>query len=206
MDVKTEFPTDDPTEPMYVPVNYDGKFRGPVQMRYALANSLNIPAVKMLAMVGIEPVMQKGYEMGIKNWEPTAANQASVGLSLVLGGRETSLLDEVTAYGVFANKGIKHEPVTILKITDNKGKVLFEREKPEGEKALSEEVAFIISHILLDNAARSEAFGTNSLLNIPGKTVAVKTGTTDQKRDNWAIGYTPSYVVGVWVGNADGEV
>lgn len=203
MDVKTEFPTDDPTEPMYVPVNYDGKFRGPVQMRYALANSLNIPAVKMLAMVGIEPVMQKGYEMGIKNWEPTAANQASVGLSLVLGGRETSLLDEVTAYGVFANKGIKHEPVTILKITDNKGKILFEREESEGKKALSEEVAFIISHILLDNAARAEAFGTNSLLNIPGKTVAVKTGTTDEKRDNWAIGYTPSYVVGVWVGNND---
>lgn len=203
MDTETEFPTDDPTEPLYKPVNYDGQFRGPVEMRYALANSYNIPAVKMLAKVGIEPVMKLAYVMGIKNWEPTAQNRASVGLSLVLGGRETSLMDEVTAYGTFANKGIKHDPVTILKITDSKGKVLFEREKDDGEKALSEEVAFIISHMLLDNAARTPAFGPSSALVIPGHTVSVKTGTTDEKRDNWTIGYTPSYVVGVWVGNND---
>ncbi|MEK7571402.1 MAG: transglycosylase domain-containing protein [Patescibacteria group bacterium] len=203
MDVKTEFPTDDPTEPLYNPVNYDGKFRGPVQMRYSLANSYNIPAVKMLAKVGIEPVMKQAYDMGINNWEPTAANRASVGLSLVLGGRETSLMDEVTAYSVFANGGIKHNPITILKITDSKGKVLFERDEPDKKRVLSEEVSFIISHMLLDNAARTEAFGASSALVIPGHEVSVKTGTTDQKRDNWTVGYTPSYVVGVWVGNND---
>lgn len=200
MDVKTEFPVVG-TPPIYTPVNYDGKFRGPVQLRFALGNSLNIPAVKMLARVGIEPVMRKAYEMGIENWEPTAKNKAGVGLSLVLGGRETSLVDEVTAYGVLANKGVKQDPVTILKVTDPRGKVLFEHKKTDGKKVLSEEVSFIISHILLDNNARSAAFGPSSYLNIPGKTVSVKTGTTDEKRDNWTVGYTPSYVVGVWVGN-----
>ncbi len=131
----------------------------------------------------------------------TAKNRASVGLSLVLGGREASLLDEVTAYSVFANKGVKQESVTILKVTDPKGKVLYEKKKTEGKKVLSEGVAFVISHMLLDNNARSAAFGPSSALNIPGKTVSVKTGTTDDKRDNWTVGYTPSYVVGVWVGN-----
>ncbi len=203
MDVKTEFPTDDPTAPIYTPVNYDGKFNGLVQLRFALGNSLNIPAVKMLARVGIGPVMKKAYEMGIENWQPTSKNQANVGLSLVLGGRETSLLNEVTAYGVFANKGVRQDPVSILKVTDNKGKTVYERKKTEGKKVLSEEVAFLISHILLDNNARSLAFGPSSWLNIPGRTVAVKTGTTDEKRDNWTFGYTPSYVVGVWVGNND---
>lgn len=202
MDVKTDFPTGS-TTPIYSPVNYDGRYRGPVQLRFALGNSLNVPAVKMLAKVGIGPVMKKAYDMGIKNWEPTAANRAGVGLSLVLGGRETSLLDEITAYSVLANKGIKQEPISILKVTDSKGKELFERRETDGKNVLSEGVAFIISHILLDNNARSQAFGPSSLLNIPGKTVAVKTGTTDEKRDNWTIGYTPSYVVGVWVGNND---
>jgi penicillin-binding protein 1C len=172
MDVKTDFPNG--TGGNYTPVNYDGKFRGPTQLRFALGNSLNIPAVKMLARVGLEDVMEKGYEMGLENWQPTAKNMQNVGLSLVLGGREVTLMDEITAYGAFANKGIKMEPITIL-----------------------------ISHILLDNNARSDAFGPNSLLNIPGKTVSVKTGTTDEKRDNWTIGFTPSYVVGVWVGNND---
>lgn len=203
MDTKTDFPTDDPTHPVYTPVNYDGKFRGPVQVRFALGNSLNIPAVKMLAKVGIEPVMQKAYDMGIENWEPTRENRASVGLSLVLGGRETSLLNEVTAYSVFANRGIRQDPVTILKVTDNQGHVLYEYKKTDGKRVLSEGVSFLISHILLDNNARMAAFGPSSYLNIPGKTVSVKTGTTDEKRDNWTIGYTPSYVVGVWVGNND---
>jgi 1A family penicillin-binding protein len=202
MDTRTEFPTGG-NPPTYTPVNYDGRFRGPTQMRFALGNSLNIPAVKMLALVGIEPVMRKAYEMGIENWEPTAKNRAGVGLSLVLGGRETSLMDEVTAYSVFANKGVKQDPVTILKVTDPKGKVLFERKKTNGKRVLSEEVSYIISHILLDNNARSAAFGARSALNISGKNVSVKTGTTDDKRDNWTIGYTPSYVVGVWVGNND---
>lgn len=204
MDVKTEFPTPDSTESTtYIPVNYDGKYHGPVQVRFALGNSLNIPAVKLLAMVGVEPVMQKAYEMGIENWKPTDEAMRNVGLSLVLGGRETSLLNEITAYSVFANKGVRQDPVTILKVTDKDGKVLYEHKKTSGKKVLSEEVAFLISHILLDNNARTLAFGPRSLLNIPGKTVAVKTGTTDEKRDNWTIGYTPSFVVGVWVGNND---
>lgn len=202
MDTQTEFPGGT-GQANYAPVNYDGKYRGPVQMRFALGNSLNIPAVKMLARVGLEPVMKKGYDMGITNWQPTATNRATVGLSLVLGGRETSLLNEVTAYSVLANKGVRQDPVTIMKVTNKDGKVLFERKDTEGKKVLAEETAFIISHILLDNNARAAAFGPSSFLNIPGKTVSVKTGTTDEKRDNWTIGYTPSYVVGVWVGNND---
>ncbi|HSA83895.1 MAG TPA: PBP1A family penicillin-binding protein [Patescibacteria group bacterium] len=204
MDTKTEFPTPDSVESKtYVPGNYDGKFRGPVSVRYSLANSLNIPAVKMLAMVGVESVMQKGYEMGIENWEPTDEAMRNVGLSLVLGGRETSLLNEVTAYSVFANKGIRQDPVSILKVTDKDGKVLYEHKKTDGKKVLSEEVAYLISNILSDNGARTDTFGPNSYLNVSGRTVAVKTGTTDLKRDNWTIGYTPSFVVGVWVGNND---
>lgn len=199
MDVKTDFPNG--SGGLYSPVNYDGKFRGPVQVRFALGNSLNIPAVKMLAKVGIKDVMEKGYEMGLENWEPTTANMQDVGLSLVLGGREVSLMNEITAYSVFANKGIKQEPVTILEVKDAKGKTLYKYKEKKGIKVLSEEIAFLISHILLDNNARSDAFGPNSALNIPG--VAVKTGTTDQKRDNWTIGYTPSVVAGVWVGNND---
>ncbi|HSW47738.1 MAG TPA: transglycosylase domain-containing protein [Candidatus Saccharimonadales bacterium] len=203
MDTKTDFPSGDPLKPVYSPVNYDGKYHGPVQLRFALGNSLNLPAVKMLAKVGINTVLQKGYDMGIDSWEPTAKTRSQVGLSLVLGGKETSLMDEMTAYGVLANKGVRQDPVSILKVTDPKGHVLYEKKKTDGKKVLSEEVAFIISHILLDNNARTMEFGPNSYLVVPGKTVSVKTGTTDEKRDNWTYGYTPSYVVGVWVGNND---
>lgn len=203
MDLKTDFPSGDPTHPMYSPVNYDGKYKGPVQVRFALGNSLNIPAVKMLAKVGIKDVMQKAYDMGIQNWKPTKEAIDNVGLSLVLGGRETTLLHEVTAYSVFADAGVHHDPVAILKVTDKKGNVLYENKGQEGVHVLSSEVSYLISHILLDNVARTEAFGSNSYLVIPGRTVSVKTGTTDEKRDNWTLGYTPSYVVGVWVGNND---
>ncbi|MGI8419882.1 MAG: transglycosylase domain-containing protein [Candidatus Levyibacteriota bacterium] len=203
MDVQTNFPTGVAGQPDYSPVNYDGKFHGPVQVRYALANSFNVPAVKMLAKVGITPVMQQAYDMGIENWNPTPQNRASVGLSLVLGGRETTLLGEVTAYGVFANEGIRQDPVTILKVTDSKGKVLYQHDPTPGKRVLSDAVSFLISHILLDNSARVLEFGPNSALVVPGHTVPVKTGTTDEKRDNWTVGYTSSYVVGVWVGNND---
>lgn len=202
MDVKTEFPSNEPDKP-YVPVNYDGKYRGPTQLRFALGNSLNIPAVKVMALVGVDAGMKKAYDMGIRNWEPTAENKAQVGLSLVLGGRGASLMDEITAYSVFANKGVKQDPVVILKVTDTQGKVLYEHKKKEGKKVLSQEIAFLISHILLDSNARSMEFGTQSWLDVSGKTVSVKTGTTDEKRDNWTIGYTPSVVAGVWVGNSD---
>ncbi|MBI2420658.1 MAG: hypothetical protein HYV38_01080, partial [Candidatus Levybacteria bacterium] len=149
MDVKTDFPTE--TTGTYTPVNYDGKFRGPIQLRFALGNSLNIPAVKTLARVGIKEAMQKGYEMGIDNWEPTTDAMANVGLSLVLGGREVSLLEEVTAYSVFANKGIKQDNIRILEVKDLKGKTLFKHKKKDGSKVLSEDIAFIISHVLFQH-------------------------------------------------------
>ncbi len=205
MDIQTEFPTYDEDDSIYKPVNYDGKYRGPVQMRFALANSLNIPAVKMLAKIGIKPVMQKAYDMGIQDWEPTSKNLDSVGYSLVLGGRETTLLDIATAYSVFANEGKKNEPFSIVEVKDPKGKTLYKHKEEDPKQVLSPEVAFIISHILLDNNAREMVFGLNSFLKVPGKTVAAKTGTTDQKRDNWIIGYTPSFVVGVWIGNNDNK-
>ena len=203
MDVKTDFPTGDPAHPMYTPVNYDRKYHGPMQLRFALGNSINVIAVKMLARVGIKNVMEKAYEMGIDNWKPTPSNIADVGLSLVLGGRETTLLDETTAYGVFASAGYRHDPVAILKVTDRNGNVLYQYHPTQGQQVLPADICFLISHILLDNNARTMAFGPNSWLVIPGQTVSVKTGTTDDKRDNWTIGYNPSYVVGVWVGNND---
>ncbi len=204
LDVKTEFPGGN--QPTYIPVNYDGQFRGPVQMRYALGNSYNIPAVKNLALVGVKDVMDLGFRMGLTTWEPTEENVNSVGLSLVLGGREVRLLDLASAYSVFANQGRQSDPVSILKVTDSKGKTLFEFHESEGKKVLDPGIAYIISDILADNGARTAAFGSNSVLVIPGKTVAVKTGTTDQKRDNWAVGFTTSVVVGVWVGNNDNSV
>lgn len=202
LDVKTEFPGGADL-PQYIPVNYDGQYRGPVQVRYALGNSLNIPAVKMLAMIGIRNAMDLGYRMGLSSWEPSTENINSVGLSLVLGGREIRLLDLTSAFTVLGNKGEKHDPVSILKVTDHQGKTLYEYQEEEGIKVLDEGIAFIISDIISDNGARGAVFGPNSILNIGGKTVAVKTGTTDQKRDNWAVGYTPSIAVGVWVGNND---
>lgn len=203
MDVRTDFYTGDASEPIYKPVNYDGKYRGPVQLRFALGNSLNIPAVKLLALVGIEPVMKKAYEMGITNWEPTRGNMANVGLSLVLGGREATLLDITSAYSVFARSGEKIDPFAIVEVKDRNGKVIYKHNDQSPKRVLSEDVSFLISHILLDNNARTDAFGPNSYLNIPGRSVSVKTGTTDEKKDNWTIGYTPSYAVGVWVGNND---
>ncbi len=201
-DVKTDFPGG-ANLPTYSPVNYDGQFRGPIQIRFALGNSLNIPAVKMLALVGVKNVMDLGFRMGLSTWEPTAQNVSNAGLSLTLGGREVRLLDLTSAFAVLANVGIKQDSVSILKVEDSKGKTLYEYKPTDGTRVVDEGIAFIISNILSDNGSRTMAFGPNSVLNIPGFTVAVKTGTTDEKRDNWAIGYTPSYTVGVWVGNND---
>lgn len=202
MDVPTEFPGGI-GQPVYKPVNYDGKYRGPIQLRYALANSINIPAVKLLAMVGIKDVLETAYDMGITSLEPTAETMSRVGLSLTLGGGEVRLLDLTAAYGAFLNKGYKVEPIAILKIEDANGKVLEENEPKKGKQVLSEEQAFLIADILSDNKARSMVFGENSLLNIKDRQVAVKTGTTNDKRDNWAIGGNQDIVVGTWVGNND---
>lgn len=204
MDTKTSFPSGD--KPEYVPVNYDGKYRGPVLMREALGNSLNVPAVKMLALVGIPEMMRQANDMGFTTLEPTKENLARVGLSVALGGGEVRLLDMATAYSAFANGGTKVEPAAILKVTDRNGKVL-EEGKPFGsalgKQVMRPEEAYIVSAMLSDNKARELVFGLRSLLNITGKTVAVKTGTTNDRRDNWAVGWTSSVVVGVWVGNND---
>lgn len=202
MDVPTTFPSG-PGQPPYEPVNYDGKYRGPVQMRYALANSLNIPAVKMLALVGIEDTLQTAYDLGISSLEPTDEMMSRVGLSLTLGGGEVRLLNLTGAYAAFMNGGHRIDPIGVLKVEDQDGNVLEENKPEKGRQVLSAEQAYIISNILSDNAARTPVFGPNSLLNIPGRQVAVKTGTTNDRRDNWTVGGNPQFVVGVWVGNND---
>jgi len=202
MDVKTEFPNGGDDE-SYIPVNYDGKYRGPVQLRFALGNSLNVPAVKMLAMLGLRDFMQKAYDMGLDSMEPTKESMSNLGLSASLGGGETTLLDLTQAFSVFANEGDRVEPVGILEITDFDGKKIYTHKEEKKRNVLSKEIAFIISHILSDNNARFDTFGARSYLVIPGKTVAVKSGTTDDKRDNWAVGFTKEIALGVWVGNND---
>ena len=202
MDAPTTFPGGI-GQPPYEPENYDGKYRGPVQFRYALANSINVPAVKMLALVGIRDTLSTAYDLGITSLEPTTDNLNRFGLSLTLGGGEVKLLELTGAYGAFMNGGHRVDPVAILKIEDHDGNILEENKPEKGPEVLTPEQAFIISDILSDNQARSMVFGTNSLLNIPGQQVAVKTGTTNDLRDNWAIGGNPNAVVGVWVGNND---
>jgi membrane peptidoglycan carboxypeptidase len=202
MDTKTTFHTPG-SDKDYVPVNYDGKFHGPTQMRFALGNSFNIPAVKMIALVGVKNMLQVAYNMGITKLAPTTENLNRFGLAVTLGGAEVQPLEYAASYGAFANGGFKTEPVAITKVTDRNGKILYEKKAPAQKRVLPEEVAFIVSHMLLDNNARIIEFGANSYLNVPGKTVAVKTGTTDDKRDNWTVGWTPSILVLTWVGNND---
>ena len=202
MDVLTTFPGG-ADKPEYNPVNYDGKYRGPMQLRFALGNSINIVAVKLLAMVGIKDVLETSYSMGITTLPPTQGTLNRVGLSLTLGGGEVRLLDLTDAYSPFMNKGYKVEPLAILKVEDKDGRVLEEAKPSLGKRVLSEEQAFLIANILSDNLARETIFGLNSLLNISGKQIAVKTGTTNDRRDNWTIGGNSQAVVGVWVGNND---
>lgn len=185
----------------YSPVNYDGRFHGRVPFRTALANSYNIPAVKILDQIGVPAMVNLGKEMGITSWgEPE-----QYGLSLSLGAGEVTMVDMAHVYGTMANEGIRQDLDPILKITDSKGTVLQEKKTKPGKQVLAKGVAFIMSDILADNNARSAAFGPNSVLHIPGRTVSVKTGTTDNKRDNWTDGFTKDYVVIVWVGNNDNQ-
>ncbi len=198
-------------QPSYCPKNYDGKFHGPVQLRFALGNSFNIPAVKMLYINTLTDMVASASAFGLD----TIQNPDNYGLSLTLGGGEVRMVDMAEAFGVFANAGIHKELVAIRKVVDREGKTLDEYQDPNldkeipsqmlltGERVLSNETAFIISHILLDNNARQDAFGPSSFLVIPGHAVSVKTGTTDDLRDNWTIGYTPGVLVATWVGNND---
>lgn len=206
----------------YIPQNYDGKFRGPVTLRQALAQSLNVPSIKVLYLIGSENKINTlttnnfiGQENiigeGLKESINTAKEMgittldkplSSYGPAIVLGGGEVKLLDMASAYGVFATEGLRVEPVSILKIEDYQGNILEENKKTQ-KRVLPSETAKLITDILSDNDARAPMFGPRSHLYFENYKVAAKTGTTDNFRDCWTIGYTPSISIGVWVGNND---
>ncbi|MDP2649650.1 MAG: PBP1A family penicillin-binding protein [bacterium] len=187
-----------PGYPSYSPINYDGKFHGRVPLRLALGNSLNIPAVKTLNQIGVPAMISLAKEMGIKTWN----EEDKYGLSITLGGADVTMVDLANAYSVLADGGERIDINPIQKITDYQGNVL-EEKQPDGIRVLDPGVTFILSDILADNNARAWEFGTNSPLNIPNHFVSVKTGTSDNKRDNWTFGYTKNYLAAVWVGNND---
>jgi 1A family penicillin-binding protein len=182
----------------YKPNNYDGNFRGPLKLRDALAQSINIPAVKLFYLVGLKDALKTAEDLGIS----TLTDSSRYGLTLVIGGGEVSLLDMTSAYGVFANNGKRNPYSAILKVEDRNGEVL-EEYTPNEQEVLPKNTALTISDILSDNVARTPTFGANSVLNIPSRSVAVKTGTTNSNKDAWIVGYSPSLAVGVWVGNND---
>lgn len=182
----------------YMPVNYDGIFRGPISLRNALAQSLNVPAVKLLYLTGLSNAVTLAQNMGLS----TITDPARYGLSLVLGGGEITLLELTNAYGVFANNGIYSKPQFILEVKDADG-TLLEKYSPNQTEVLSDTVTTLISSVLSDQTAKIPAYGANSPLFFGERPVASKTGTTNDYRDVWVIGYTPSVVVGMWGGNND---
>ena len=208
-DVPSQFPPsgnpNDPREP-YEPVNYDGRFHGPVTVRAALANSYNIPAVKTLEFVGIydDPATptQDGLIGMAQRLGLTSFTRNDYGLALTLGGGEVSLLEMTGGYAVLANGGKRIPPVAIMKITDHNGNVIYEYKVPEGEQVIRSEHAYLMTSILSDTVARQPMFGARPIINLPFQ-AAAKTGTTNDFRDNWTMGYTADLAVGVWVGNAD---
>lgn len=203
-DLKTQFSTKCPKENMtsengcYSPSNYDDNFRGPMTLREALAQSINVPAVKTLYLAGIPESINLAKSMGING----LGDANLYGLTLVLGGGEVSLLEMTSAYGVFANDGVRNPYISILKVEDSNGVVL-EEAKQKPIKVLEPEIARKISDILSDNVARTPLYGANSLIYFGNREVAVKTGTTNDYKDAWTIGYTPNVVVGTWAGNND---
>ena len=184
----------------YSPKNYTGKYLGTVTLKTALASSLNVPSVKLLAENGVVNMINLAKNMGINTW----INQNNYGLSLALGSAEVKMTELAQAYTIFANLGDKIEINPILKIENYKGENVYVKEV-EGQKIIDPNLALSINQTLSDNQARSPIFGLNSKLKIEGKTVAVKTGTTNNLKDNWCIGWTPSYLVATWVGNNDGS-
>lgn len=197
-DVKTNF-SNDPAEP-YEPRNYTLKESGPVSIRKALAGSLNIPAVKTLYLAGLNNTINLLEDFGYS----TFADRERFGLAFVLGGAEVKLLEHTNAFSAFANEGDIREVSGILKVENNKGEII-EEYKENNKTVLGQESARMINEILSDNSARAYIFGTNNKLTLPGRPVAAKTGTTNDFRDAWTVGYTPSLVAGVWVGNSDNK-
>ena len=209
-DLQTEFssectPDGDPINPTitatttcYHPENYDGVFRGPISIREALAQSINIPAIKSIYLAGIKDSLILAKDLGITS----LGNADQYGLTLVLGGGEVSPLELTGAYGVFANDGIRVPYRSILSVTDSAGKALVVP-TTRSYQAVPTQIARTISNILSDNIARTPAYGSHSVLYFPGIDVAAKTGTTNDYKDAWTIGYTPNIVIGVWAGNND---
>jgi 1A family penicillin-binding protein len=205
-DVPTQFSTGcaadnfttDPTTGCYSPGNYDNDFRGPMTLRDALAQSINVPAVKLLYLTGVDDSLRLAKSMGIS----TLGDASQYGLTLVLGGGEVTLLDMTSAYGAFAQDGIHFPATAVLKIEDAAGNVIEDNTQQGGSQVVSQPVAEEINDILSDPVARAP-LGENSMFVFPGRDVAVKTGTTNNYRDAWTIGYTPNLVVGIWAGNND---
>lgn len=207
-DVKTEFSTEcnpngTPITPgresvCYMPENYDHVYRGPVSLRNALAQSINVPAIKTLYLTGINESLETARDFGISS----LSNSDQYGLTLVLGGGEVSLLELSSAYGVFATGGIRNPYQSIISVTNTNGEVE-NMSLQNSRRVINESVALMISDVLSDNVARAPAFGENSYLVVPNYDVAVKTGTTNDYRDAWIVGYTPNLVVGSWAGNND---
>lgn len=209
-DLKTEFNPNCPPDGLsikdqygldcYHPQNYDEQFRGPVTLRQSIAQSLNVPSVKVLYLGGVSDTIDLAEKMGIT----TLTDRSRFGLSLVLGGAEVHPIDLVSAYGVFANDGIRNPWSIIKKIQSSDGRIL-EENREENIRVVDSQTARMINDMLSDNSARSPAFGYSSSLYIPGYNVAAKTGTTQENRDAWVVGYSPALVTGVWTGNNDNE-
>ncbi|MBI2465351.1 PBP1A family penicillin-binding protein [Candidatus Shapirobacteria bacterium] len=187
----------------YNPQNYNGKYNGPLSLAQALGNSINTVAVKMLANVGLSNMLRQAYDMGMTTLEPSTENLRKYGLAVTLGGAEVKMIDLASSYGAFANGGKRVDPVGILKVEDRSGRVLEEFKPSAGKQVMSPQEAFIISNILADNNNRIITFGAVNGLQISGYQVAAKTGTTNDKKDNWTIGWTPNLLTTVWVGNND---
>lgn len=196
-DVDTNF--DQRTGGSYAPKNYDGKEYGLITMRKALQGSLNVPAVKTLYLVGQEPIIDLAARFGYTTLGKEVVERTS--LSLVLGGAEVNLLEHTSAYATLANNGERFPTESILEIKNSQGEKLWEWKKPESTEAMKPEIVALLDNVLSDDKARSYIFGTGGNLTLPGRPVAAKTGTTNDNKDAWTMGYTPSVAVGVWVGN-----
>lgn len=199
-DVHTTFET--ATGP-YTPYNYNVNMQnGPITLRKALQGSLNVPAVKLLYLVGVQRALDFAERLGYT----TFADRSNFGLAIVLGGAEVKLVDHTAAYATFANNGNYHEPVAILKVEDSRGTILEQwvADEHPGEQVIDSNIAAMTSNVLSDNGARTYVFGANNWLTLGNRPVAAKTGTTNDFNDAWTMGYTPSLVAGVWVGNTDG--